>query len=189
MKKRNESLRKAGMLIFLVLIVIGFSVPLFLSPLDQSTAPIIEPRVCQDDADCYLTCDSGVVASLCFQNLCMQNACDESSPFPYQQEPSIITLSVMINGQKLPLAVQSSSQDIFVQFEGDAVKLYSDRLSLSQILEKAGIIARYPCLISSGISYCVDNTHKLQFHINGVESFQYENYLPDTGDAIRIEYS
>ena len=189
MKKRNESLRKAGMLVFLIMIVIGFSVPLLLSPIDQSTPTVVEPRVCQHDADCYITCGSDAISTLCYQNLCVQNSCDELSPFPYQNEPQSIILTVVINKQKIPLAAQASTSNIFIQFEGDTVKLFSDRLSLAQILEKVGLTTRYPCLISSGTSYCVDDNHKLQFWVNGLESYQYESYLPKADDIIKIEYS
>jgi len=188
-KKRNESWRKAGMIVFLLMIVIGFSVPLLLNPADQNAPKVVEPRVCQHDSDCYLTCDSGAISTLCYQNLCVQNSCAESSPFPYQPEAASITLTLVINRQKILLSNQTSSADFFVQFEEDSVKLFSNRLSLAQILEKTGISTRFPCLTYLGVPYCVDDGHKLQFFVNGQESYQYENYLPKAGDTIQIEYA
>lgn len=177
------------MIAFLVMIVLGFSVPLFNlgGNTDQSTQQI-QPRLCQHDAECYLTCGDAPVEVLCQQNLCVQNSCTEFNPFPYRQQAEEIALSVIINGA--PLSLQNRhAQDLFVRFEGGMAKLYAQGLSLADLVEKAGIIFAEQCLTIEGTKYCTDADSTLEVLVNGEKTYLFGRYVPKEGNEIKIVYS
>ena len=125
------------MIAFLLMIVIGFTLPGILD--GNTNTPIsLEPRVCQHDADCYLTCDDTPLAVLCAQNLCQQNSCEELSLYPFQQQPIHFTLDITLLGEKLSLANRTNSNNFFATFSGSTVQSFSS-LPLGAIVEKANL--------------------------------------------------
>ncbi len=170
------------MLAFLVMLVIGFTVPLFqLDNQNPASTNTAEPRLCQSDADCYLLCEQQPVAVLCSENLCIRNGCEEYSLYPYSENPITFQLKVLLRGEERELQ-KVQQGDLFVEF-GDAagkdglaaggggevpdaggaesaggtggskVRMFS-RLPLGRLLEKAGIRLAGQCLFLQGISYC-----------------------------------
>ncbi len=176
------------MLIFLGLVVIGFSVPLFNLGGDQ-TQPTgnTEPRLCQQDADCYLMCDDKPVEVLCLQNLCQQNSCLEFNPFPYQSEPVTFSLNVLVDDSK-DVSLASNSNDLFVQFVSGEVRIFSSRLPLAAVLEKSGIQFVDQCLGINGTQYCTTTRNRLELWVNGEQSFSYGSYIPRQDDRIELRY-
>lgn len=177
------------MIAFLVMIVLGFSVPLFnLGGNADQQAQQVQPRLCQHDAECYLMCDNKPVEVLCQQNLCVQNACDEFNLFSYQPQPEEIAVSVIINDAQIPLQ-NRQAQDLFVRFDENIVKLHARGLSLAAILEKAGIVLQDQCLTVTGTKYCPENEKKLNITVNGENTYLYGQYVPKPNDEIGIVYS
>lgn len=177
------------MLAFLIMIVLGFSVPLFNlgGNTDQTRQPT-QPRLCQNDAECYLMCDNKPLEVLCQQNLCVQNACEEFNLFTYVQLPEEIALSITINDAPFMLK-NRDEQDLFVRFEGQVAQLYARGLSLGTILEKAGILFAEQCLTVDGTTYCADADSTLEVLVNGEKTYLFEKYVPKEGEEIKIEYS
>lgn len=177
------------MIAFLVMIVLGFSVPLFnLGGNTDQSPPKVQPRLCQNDAECYLTCNNKPVEVLCQQNLCMQNACDEFNLYPYRQQVEEIALGVIIND--VPIILQNrNAQDLFVRFDGKVAQLHAQGLSLAAILEKAGIIFVEQCLTVEGTKYCPDADSTLEVLVNGEKTYLFGKYVPKEGDEIKIQYS
>lgn len=177
------------MLAFLVMIVLGFSVPLF--NLGGNTDPAVQPappRLCQYDAECYLTCNDKPVEILCQQNLCVQNSCEEFNPFPYVQQPEEIALTVVIKDTPMTLK-NRNAQDLFVRFDRGMAELHALGLSLAAILEKAGIIFTEQCLTAEGTRYCIESDSTLDVLVNGEKTYLFERYVPREGDEISIRYS
>ena len=189
LSQKESRWKKPLMIAFLVMIVLGFSVPLFqLGGNTDQTPQQVQPRLCQNDAECYLTCDDKPVEVLCQQNLCVQNSCTEFNLFPYLQQPQEIALSVMVND--VPLSLQNSNpKDLFVRFNDNIVQLHAQRVSLSSILEKAGIILQNQCLTMQGTTYCADTKSTLNITANGENTYQFGQYVPKEGDEIKIVYS
>lgn len=187
MLNKEKRFTKVIMLIFLVLVVIGFSVPLFNLGGDQ-TQPTenTEPRLCQQDADCYLMCDDKPVEVLCLQNLCQQNSCLEFNPFPYQLEPITFSLELMIDGAST--LEQNNPKDLFVQFVAEEVHIFSSRLPLAAVLEKSGIQFVDQCLGINGTQYCTTTQNRLELWVNGEQSFSYGSYIPRQDDRIELRY-
>lgn len=186
MKEKDKDLwRKVSLIAFLFFIVIGFSVPTFFVGNQPPENPQAEPRICQSDADCYLLCDSGAVSVLCSQNLCQQNACEEASVYPYTQEAKQASLEVTIDGKVLPLQ-NSNPNDFFVRFADDAVQLFSPRLSLQQVLEKAGMGLTDTCLTVNSTAYCTSAEKKLGILVNEAEVSPL--YTVKEGDKVGIVY-
>ncbi len=158
------------MIIFLVLVAVGFTIPGFLNFNEEQT--LVEPRICQNDADCYLMCGKNgdqPVAVPCSQNLCLQNDCDEKSFYPYQPNP--ITFKLMV--ANLSLETLSNPGNIYVLFTGQEVKVFTGGFSLAQILER----------INFDFSAKVMNVS-----INGEISAYYPSYVPKEGDKIILTY-
>jgi len=105
----SKKFSKVVMIIFLGLIVIGFTVPgiLYLNP-TQASPGSAEPRICQTDSDCYLMCNEQPVNVLCTQNLCQQNSCTETSPYPYSTQPVRFQLAIVLNDT--PISLVNSSR-------------------------------------------------------------------------------
>lgn len=185
MKEKDKALwRKVSLIAFLFFIVIGFSVPTFFVGNNQPPEQA-EPRICQSDADCYLICDSGAVSVLCSQNLCQQNACEEASVYPYMQEAKQASLEVTLDGKALPLQ-NSNPNDFFVRFADGGVQVFSPRLSLQQVLEKAGMGLTENCLTFNRTAYCNSAEKKLRILVNDAEVSPL--YAVKGGDGVEIVY-
>lgn len=183
--------RKIGMLLFLAMIVLGFTVPLFNlgGPSPEEQQKPAEPRLCQNDADCYLLCADKPVEVLCSQNLCQQNACGEASAYPYNSMPTTFHLAVIIQGGTIPLVPRSNVKDLFVKFtEEGIIHVFSFELPLALILQKAAIQFTPKCLVLDGKQYCEDEKNELLLKVNGKESYLFGEYVPEEGDVVEIKY-
>lgn len=181
MAKTEKLLSKVVMIAFLVLLVLGFTLPGVINFSNPESTEKAEPRLCSSDADCYLICDNEPVAVLCSQNLCLQNSCEENSYYPYDANP--ITFTILV--QNVSLEERSNSQDFFVKFNGNTVQLFTARLVLYQVLEKARLILDTQCLAFDGKQYCGD---EISMVVNGENSTLYGNYAPEKGDVVEIKY-
>ena len=180
--------KKIAMIIFLVLIVVGFTIPGFLNnnPDDQAAA---EPRLCQSDADCYLLCADAPVTVLCSQNLCQQNSCTETSLYRFEGTPITFTLWVEVEGREVNLSERLDIQNLFVALSTDtALKIYSSRLDLGTIMEKFNLVLNERCITVGTTAYCETPEKNLTFWINGERSYQFERYYPQEGDVVEIKY-
>tara|TARA_Y100000310_G_scaffold153901_1_gene153443 strand:+ start:10887 stop:11465 length:579 start_codon:yes stop_codon:yes gene_type:complete len=184
-KKDSKLLSKIVMLLFLVMIVLGFTVPGFI---DGETDPYAyaEPRVCVNDADCYLTCEGTPQPVLCSQNLCIRNSCSEGNYYPLNTNPLSFTLSLEIENEIKSLS--ANVQNLFITFDANKVNIFSNGLNLNQVLDKAGIAMNSQCVRVDAINYCTNAENKLQMFINSEESYQFIGYIPKEGDTITIKY-
>lgn len=183
--------KKAGkwlMILFLAMIVIGFTIPGIIQFGDEDQQ-YIEPRICQTDADCYLICDDKPVEVLCSQNLCQQNSCKEKVYYAFNATPKNIQLKIEINSQKLDLVNRSVSANLFVKIEGDNLRAFSQSLSLNQVLEKFKLKLDAQCLNTIDNQYCQKEGKKLELFVNDKPSYAFGNYLPEDGDKVKIVYS
>ena len=156
----KKLLSQAMMFLFLLMIVLGFTIHLDNS---SSNGAYVEPRVCRHDTDCYLVCNGEVIKVLCYNNLCQMNSCEQTNFYPYNEEAMTITL------EGINLTNYQSDHNIFVKFkENNQVKLHTSGLYLDMILEKTG---------SKQIN---------EMYVNGNQSFAFTNYLPQDGDMITI---
>lgn len=171
MVKSKQRITQVLMIVFLVLVVVGFTVPGFLN-FGEETNTLAEPRICQNDAQCYLMCGENQnepVAVPCSQNLCLRNDCNEPSFYPYQSEPITFKLTVA----NLSLEKLSNPSNIYVVFKDDQVKIFTAGFSLAQILERINF----------------DFSKKaMNVSINGEEAAYYPSYVPKEGDKIILTY-
>lgn len=179
MAKTEKLFSKIIIIIFLVMLVLGFVVPAVLN--NSSPDPGAEPRMCTTDADCYLFCEDKPLNVLCLQNLCLTNSCEEKSYYEYSQDP----VSFMINIKNVTLEERSDEKDIFVTFKGNQVKSFSSKLPLYYILEKADIILDTQCLTFDKKQYCSSD---LLMTVNGATSTAFGNYIPQEGDVVELGY-
>lgn len=189
MEKKNN-LYKFLMYLFLVLVVIGFTLPSFLDVEEEQTS--VSPRICQADADCYLICDEKPLAVLCYHNLCQQNSCQEASSFPYQAAQNQLQLEILINQTKLDLKEQFeklSLNNFFVEFQKDSLVAKAPNLSLSHLLDQLGMKIDAFCLKTKEESYCQDKEHQLALFVNSNRSYSYGDYEIKDGDKIKIIYN
>lgn len=184
----SETWKKVGMTIFLLLIIVGFTIPAFLNNNSSNTVKTAEPRLCQTDADCYLTCDDTPVAVLCTQNLCLQNACEEYSVYPLEQQGTSFHLEVKINTTTVDLSARSKPQNFFVTFTGNQVQMFSSGLTLNHVLDKVNLQLNEQCLYLDAVSYCSDAKQEVHVLVNGNQTFDYGAYVPKEGDNIQILY-
>lgn len=190
MAKREKLLSKIVMILFMLLIVVGFTVPLFsLSGDDNGIPSYVEPRLCQADPDCYLVCDNTPMKVLCLQNMCQINSCEEYNLYPYQEEAVSFYLSIEVDNEMIDLSLHSNSLDLFTKFIGDKVEVYTSGLSLGHILEKVDISVNGQCLTVSGEEYCSGDGKELSLSLNGEEFYDVDYYVPQEGDLVEIEYS
>ncbi|MBU0469875.1 MAG: hypothetical protein KKA62_05510 [Nanoarchaeota archaeon] len=169
---------KIATLIFLGMMVIGFSVPGFLDI--NNEAKTIEPRVCQADADCYLLCADKPKTVLCLNNLCQTNSCEEDS-FYELEEPIVFFMGLALENEKQDLENRSDSRDIFVKFNGDAIRVYNSNLNLGHILEKVGMTFQNECLVVDEEKYCDG-----KMRVNGTDTYSFKNYKPKERDMAEI---
>ena len=130
--KTKERIKQVGLLIFMVLIAVGFTVPAFVNDNDPNVNNI-KPRLCQSDSDCYLMCDETPKEIFCTQNMCVINTCEEESYYPYEEDVLSFDLSIKINDELQEL---SSVNDIFIKFNGNQAKFSSTGLTLKHLFEK-----------------------------------------------------
>ncbi len=179
--------KKIVIIAFLVMLVIGFTVPAFLDWGNNGQVPTTIQKNCQSDSECYLMCDDVPVSVLCYQNLCWQNSCEEFALYPFNQTPVSFLLDVRVNGKSVELTNSSSPQDFFVKLDGNKVSMYS-QLALRQILEKFKIKLEGGCLITNQ-SYCNGKGGNLSMTVNNEASYSYGDYVPQENDVIKIGYS
>src|SRR3989344_2485353 len=134
MAKTEKLFSKVVIVIFLILLVLGFVVPGILNSSSDSAS--VEARICNTDADCYLLCGEEALNVLCLQNLCQVNSCEERPYYEYTQTP----VSFILQIQNVTLEERSDEKDIFVKFKGNQVQSFTSKLPLYFILEKANII-------------------------------------------------
>lgn len=180
MAKIKKLFSKVVLVIFLVMVVLGFVIPSVLNN-SSSDSTAAEPRICNTDSDCYLFCEDLPVNVLCMQNLCAVNSCDEKVYFDYNQNP----LSFTLNIQNVTLEERDSDSNIFVKFNGNQVQSHNPKLPLYYILEKARIILDTQCLTFDQKQYCSSD---LQMSVNNTNSTAFGNYVPQEGDVIEITY-
>ncbi len=194
MGKNNKRFSKVLMILFLTLIVLGFTIPGFVN---NNTGTTIEkqaePRLCRSDADCYLSCDGKPLPVLCAQNLCQQNKCGYSY---YSFDPERkFTFKLVVNvaklgDQPLNLVDRADSHNLFVKFLADnVVEVYSGQLSLNQVLDKANLALQGSCLRVNSESYCNNDGNLLSVLVNEEVVASTETYLPQPDDVIKISYS
>jgi len=180
MAKTEKLFSKVIIIVFLVLLILGFVVPGILNS-SSSDSTKTEPRVCSSDADCYLSCDSEPQTVLCLQNLCLINSCQEKSYYQYIPTPISFTLSI----ENVTLQNRSNDKDFFVKFNGNKVQVFTAKFSLYHILEKARIIFDTQCLTFDQNQHC---SKELMMEINGQNSTVFGNYIPQEGDVIKVSY-
>lgn len=189
MAKDKKLFSKIVMIVFMLLIVVGFTVPLFNLGGNTNENGYVEPRLCQSDPDCYLTCDDLPVKVMCSQNLCVQNACDEYNLYPYQEESLTFMLKVEVEGEKIYLADRGNSLDFFTRFEEEEVQIFTSDLPLGDLFSRIGISLNTECLVVGSKAYCQDDEKELSLSVNGEDNYQFNNFVPQEGDVVEVVYS
>ena len=173
-----------GTYFLLGMMIIGFSFPGFLGVDEGQT--YVEPRLCQNDASCYLLCDDRPIEVFCSQNLCQKNSCEEFGYYNYNQKPLTFELNIILNGNNSKLVQRSG--DLFIlfdsKFDRNKVDLHSSGLSLAHVLEKSDIFFENNCLNAKGQKYCDG-----QMLVNGEESYSYGIYVPKENDSIELKFT
>ena len=145
---------------FLILLVLGFTVPGFINPTSPTGQEPVPQRMCRTDAECYLLCDGKPTNVLCSQNLCQQNSCEEYSPYPWKESGMEITLRILVEDKTIQITNLTEERNTYVSVEeGDQVRLFSDNLVLRHVLEKMDVKLTPECLLIEGNQWCVDATH------------------------------
>ena len=190
MGEANKKLfSKIVLIFFLLMIVVGFSVPTFLFGNNGNTPPPgTEPRLCQSDADCYLLCDVKPVSILCTQNLCHQNTCDQFSYYEFKEQPTTFSLEVLVNTEKINLGRREPPRTLFIKVNNDTIQMFSSQMTLNQVLEKLVLSLDNQCLSVGSLSYCTTADHFLSLSINSNESFAFDRYVPQENDRIILSY-
>jgi hypothetical protein len=165
MAKDKKLFSKILLTFLMVVIAAGFTIPM-LDFEDQAYA--IEPRICQQDSDCYLICEDTPLKVFCSQNMCTQNDCNENPYYPFYEEPIEFSFKVVDSPETLLL----SYDDIFINFNVEKVKFFSRGISLGQFYEKIGL---------RNLEY--------KIYINGEERFIGVDYVPEQDDEILVDYS
>ncbi len=171
MAESKKRVTQVLMIVFLFLVVVGFTIPGFLN-FGENNNKLVEPRICQSDADCYLMCgedQNEPVAVPCSQNLCLKNDCGEHSFYLYQSEPITFQLTVA----NLSLEKLSNPSNVYVVFKDNQVKVFTGGFSLAQILERINFDF---------------NKKVMNVSINGEVSAYYPSYVPEEGDKIILTY-
>jgi len=185
----EKLLSKIGMIILLILIVLGFTVPSFIDSGDNNIVNT-EQRLCQTDSDCYLLCNDTPIEVLCTNNLCQQNDCKEQAYYPYENTLTF-NLNIQVENEEMDLLNRSNSRDLFIKFNGEngnIVRVFSSGLSLNQVLEKLNLAIDSECLITENEQYCTLAEKKLVVNLNEEQIYNYDNYVPKEGDKLEIIY-
>lgn len=185
MAKKEKLFSKVVMLVFLVLIVLGFTVPGFIDSEEPTQRVNTNERLCQTDADCYLICDDTPLKVLCSENLCQQNNCEENGYYQFIDEAINFELSIKVDNKEIDLTERAVEGNMFVNFENNNVKIFSEGTSLVQVLEKVNIDLSQ-CLVIDEESYCDEG---LKVFVNNEQSYKFTTYVPQEGDLINIVYS
>lgn len=176
--------KKLFLLGILFMLVIGFSVPLF--QLGGDEPPLQPPaRICQSDADCYLTCDDKPLAALCSQNLCQQNSCQEGNKYVLLEQPSTFNLEIEVGGEDITLSEKFIQGNFLVRMNDESVAIYTQGLFLPQVLEKFNIGIDEQCLHIGRLPYC----NNLEVLVNGKKDSFPTYYTPQEGDTVIIRAS
>jgi len=186
--KREKLFSKILVILLLVFIVVGFTVPAFFNDEDDRQT-YVEPRICQNDADCYLLCDNVPIEALCARNLCQQNACGEFSYYSFNETPVVFTLAINVNDSLVDLASRKSERDLFVTFTGGDTNLFSHGLSLAHVLEKVEMSLDAECLYVGDQTYCQSAKKELKMLVNGEQVYSFGGYVPEDGDKAEIIHS
>ena len=189
-KKRKNLFSKVVMILFMVMIVLGFTIPGFLQGNEgsQDSYATEEPRVCQTDAECYLDCGAEPVAVLCYQNLCQRNSCEGADYYPFTAAPTTFTLSIMLHDEEVVLENYANTQDMFVKFSGNAVESRTSGIALRHVLDKLNMAINAHCIQATGQHLCTGETGELKLLLNGEISYAAENLIPHEGDVIEIVF-
>ena len=164
MAKDKKLLSKIMLIFFMLMIAAGFTIPVLDFGNEQQ---VVEPRICQADADCYLICEDNPVKVLCSQNLCQQNACTESSYYPFKESP----ISFKLRVENTPTVLFTTLDDVFVIYDGVNAQFYSTGMSLGNLFERMVLI-----------------NQEYEMFVNGEQSYSFANYVPEEGDEIRVVY-
>ena len=185
----KQRVKQVGMVVFMILIALGFMVPGFLDSSGSQSAPdYVEPRLCQSDTDCYLTCEDAPVKVLCSSNLCVQNSCEEGNPYLFNDVAKTLSLEIEVEGDSLDLNNHFNSQSVFVK-NAEKVELFASGLSLNHVLEKFGMAINSNCLFVGQDSHCGDAQKDLVITVNGEEKTDYLYYAPAHEDVVDISFS
>ena len=180
---KSKRLSQIGMIIFMVLIAFGFIIPGFINaPSDEgNTQQYVEPRLCQNDVDCYLTCDDTPVIVLCSQNLCVQNSCAENSPYKFVQDAATFSLNINANNSDVTLVQQD--KNLFLNIEGNTVRVHADTFPLGEILHRVGVTLAGYCAHIGASSYCSPEWN-ISLMLNGNSTSIYA--VPQNGDVVDV---
>ena len=187
MSKTRNLFGKVAMIAFLVMVVVGFTVPIVLNNITPDSNTYVEPRLCQNDVDCGLVCEDQPVMVLCGQNICQQNDCTQQSYYPFAEKPIVFTLRVDAGNGTIDLTSRADTKNFFVTFEKDMVKVYTSGLTVGQILEKVKIKMNAQCVMIDE-TYCAKDEKAWVMRVNGEESPLFE-YTPQEEDMIELVYS
>lgn len=187
MSKTKNLFGKVAMIGFLVMVVVGFTVPIVLNNIKPDTNTYVEPRLCQTDTDCALTCEDQPVMVLCAHNICAQNACTQQSYYPFTEKPIVFTLRVNVGNGTIDLSSRADTKNFFLTFEKDIVKVYTSGLTVAQILEKVKVKMNGQCMTIDQ-AYCATEGHTWVMRVKGEESPLFD-YTPQEGDTIELVYS
>jgi hypothetical protein len=190
-KKINQRIKQGLLLIFLAMIVLGFTVPGFIgSNQGDSSFEPAEARLCQSDSDCYLDCNDNPLAILCSQNLCLQNSCEEGSLYALHSANKEFNFEIVVNGEKLELLSRINIQDFFITFNDNGnVDLSSSGLALRHVLDKVKVQYDGNCISFDNVQYCSNVDAELNLIVNGEKSLAGPHFIPSDGDIVKIVYS
>jgi hypothetical protein len=163
-KKERKLFSKIIVILFLLMIAIGFTIPMFNN---DDLVEYAEQQPCKTDADCYLMCDSPVEV-LCSRNLCQQNSCGETANYAYESIP--VSFQLEVEGKE-DFSLEFDPGDIYVTFSDGLVKLHNSMLTLRVVLEKLEL-----------------KQTEFELFVNGEQSYQGSDYLPQEGDMVRVVY-
>jgi len=189
-KKREKLFSKILVLTFLVLVILGFTVPGFINSADNVplASTQAEPRLCNTDADCYLSCGDNPEPSACVQNLCQKNSCSEGTLYTVLDQPLTFSLDVEVNGTSLDFSTRINTQNFLTTFSGNQVSLFAKNFQLEQLFERLNLKLDDECIYVDNNVYCNSQDNHLTMQVNGAESLAYANYVPQQDDQIKIVY-
>jgi hypothetical protein len=188
-KKPQKLFGKIVMVLFMAMIVVGFTIPGFLQNSDNSdTYADEEQRICQTDPECYLDCGTEPVAVMCFQNLCQRNSCDGADYYPLT-DATTFTLHVILNGEAVRLENYANTQNLFFAFEENTVRSFTDGAAIRHVLDTLGMAMDTQCIQALGQNFCTGDGGELMVTVNGEQNFAGEYLIPAEGDVIEILFA
>lgn len=171
----KESVKHLLIIVILVFIIIGFTLP---GILYNSEEKAIEKRFCSNDIDCGLLCEKPRAVP-CLNNFCLINSCSEQNPFGeiYSQNKTFV-FKITLKGETINLS--SPPNKIFVKTNGQKITLYSD-LPLSYLFQAFGLNYYQECLSLGNQTFC-----DLVSSVNNQTQPLDLNYVPLENDLIEI---